>query len=88
MRHSNGRNLRVPNLGIGTGQQGIDVTEMTNALGAKQSIRINKVQAWGLVDYTAALYPGQESPETILTRRIGCTMPSFARTLLNHCVVK
>lgn len=57
MRHSNGRNLRVHDLGIGTGQQGIYVTEMTKALGAKQSIRINKVQVWVRVHYTAALSP-------------------------------
>lgn len=88
MRHSNGRNLRVHNLGMGTGQQGIDVTEMTKALGAKQSITINKVRVLVSMDYTAALYPAQESPERILIRHIGCTVPSFAWTFLNHRVAK
>lgn len=88
MRHSNDRNLRVHNLGIGTRQQGIDVTEMTKALGAKQSIRINKVRVLVSVDYTAALDRAQESPDRILIRRIGCTVPSFAWTLLNHRVAK
>lgn len=88
MRHSSGRNLGVHGLGIGTGQQGIDVTEMTKALGAKKSIRINKVQVWVSVDYTAALYPAQKRPDRILIRHIGCTVPSFAWTLLNHRVTK